>query len=441
MAFPTKSHSLYSVLNLLGILHLLFFFPSNGTPSGHTTHLIPRDSPLSPFYDPSSTHFDRLHNAFQRSLKRINHFKSAIVPRKRTTQAPLNPSDGEYAMKIAIGTPPVEVIGIADTGSDLIWTQCLPCIQCYNQTIPIFNPKRSSTYHTIPCQSKFCNALDNPQCDHNTTTCEYRYSYEDGSHTAGNLASETLTLGSSNPISLPNTVFGCTHDTAGEFDGSESGIIGLGAGKLSLTSQLGTKKFSYCLIPSHINSTSWISFGNNSVVSGPNVVTTSMVRNYPINLYFLTLEAFSVGKHRIPFVNKGENKKDLNSIEGNIIIDSGTTFTLVPDNVYNGLVSGLDKVIKAKRVKDPNGLLTLCYEVVHGKISLPIITAHFKGGDVKLKPVNTFSWVKKHVLCFTMISYPDLNILGNLAQINFLVGYDLQAGTVSFKPTDCTKRS
>ncbi|KAK7360857.1 hypothetical protein VNO77_02873 [Canavalia gladiata] len=434
MVFPTKSKFIYSALNLLGILHLLFFYPSNGTPSGHTTHLIPRDSPMSPFYNPSSTHFDRLHNAFQRSFKKLNHFKSATVP---STQALITPGSGEYLMKISFGTPPTEVIGIADTGSDLIWTQCIPCIECYNQTIPLFDPQQSLSYRTVPCQSNFCNAEEDSPCHNKTNTCDYRYSYADGSHTAGNLASDTLTLGSTNPISLPNIVFGCAHDTTGIFDTSESGIIGLGAGKLSLISQLGTKKFSYCLIPSHIKSSSWINFGNDSTVSGPEVVTTSLVRKNPKNLYHLTLEAFSVGKHRIPFAKKGENKK----VEGNIIIDSGTTTNILPVHVYDGLVYALDKVIKAKRVKDPNGLFTLCYQSVHGEIGAPIITAHFKGGDVNLKPVNTFSKVKEDVLCFTTISNSDLTIFGNLAQTNFLIGYDLEAGTVSFKPTDCTKQS
>ncbi|KAK7346203.1 hypothetical protein VNO80_20718 [Phaseolus coccineus] len=435
MRITTKSKPLYFALSLLGILDFLSF-------SQATTHLlIHRDSPLSPLYDPSSTHFDRLHNAFQRSFKRINHFKVAADNLKHgSLQAPMKPGGGEYLMKLFIGTPPVEVIGIADTGSDLIWTQCLPCIQCYNQTIPLFNPSRSKSYQTIPCLPTLCsNALgsENTQC-HNKTTCGYRYSYADGSHTAGNLAFETLTLGISNPISLPKLVFGCAHDTAGIFDASGSGIIGLGSGNLSLISQLGPhlsggKKFSYCMIPTTMidkNSTSKINFGNDSLVSGPEVVTT------PLTIvpggFFFTLEAISVGKERIEFASKG------NVTKGNMVIDTGTTFTLLPFGVYSGLVHALGKVIRAKRVRDPNGVLDLCYESSGNNIKLPIITAHLKGGDVNLQAVNTFSWVEKDVVCLTMLSN-DISILGNLAQTNFFVGYDLESRTLSFKPTDCSK--
>ncbi|KAK7360584.1 hypothetical protein VNO77_02591 [Canavalia gladiata] len=183
MTFPIKSKLFDFVFNLFDILHVLFFFPSDGTLCGHTIHLIPRDSPLSPSYDPSSTHFRRLHNAFQRSLKRINHIKSSIVSSKGTTQVPVEPSGGDYLMKFSMGTPPVEV------------------------------------------------------------------------------------------------------------------------------------------------------------VHGPNVITTSIIRKEPNNLYHLTLEALSVGKERIPLANKGENKIDPNSVKENIIIDFGTKVNVLPSDVYDALVS------------------------------------------------------------------------------------------------------
>jgi len=434
MTITAKSKSLYFALSLLGILDFLIF--SQAT----SLHLIHRDSPLSPFYDPSITHFDRLHNAFKRSFKRIGHFKVVADNLNHGIQAPMKPGGGEYLMKISIGTPPIEVIGIADTGSDLMWTQCLPCIHCYNQTIPLFNPSRSKSYKTIPCLPTLCsNPLGSKNAQCHNKTCGYSYSYADGSHTAGNLAFETLKLGISNPISLPNVVFGCAHDTTGIFDASGSGIIDLGGGNLSLISQLGPhlsggKKLSYCLIPTTMNenSTSKINFGNHSLVSGPEVVTT------PLKVYhggfFLTLEALSVGKERIEYANASKGI----DTEGNIIIDTGTTFTLLPSDVYSGLVHALGKVIMAKRVRDPKGVLGLCFESRGNNIKLPIITAHFKGGDVNLQPVNTFSWVEKDVVCLTMVSQ-EQGVIGNLAQTYFFIGYDLESRTLSFKPTDCSK--
>jgi len=48
------------------------------------------------------------------------------------------PDDGEFLMTYSVGTPPFKLYGIVDTGSD--------CEHCYNQTTPIFNPLKSSSY-------------------------------------------------------------------------------------------------------------------------------------------------------------------------------------------------------------------------------------------------------------------------------------------------------
>lgn len=96
---------------------------------------------------------DRLHNAFRRSISRVNRFKSGSI------QSIIIASDGEYLMKVSIGTPPVEVLGIADAGSDLTWTQCKPCKQCYKQNSSLFDPEQSSTYSTVGCKSGACTAF------------------------------------------------------------------------------------------------------------------------------------------------------------------------------------------------------------------------------------------------------------------------------------------
>jgi hypothetical protein len=39
-------------------------------------------------------------------------------------------------MKYSIGTPPVPILGVADTGSDLIWLQCEPCTTVTTKQTP-----------------------------------------------------------------------------------------------------------------------------------------------------------------------------------------------------------------------------------------------------------------------------------------------------------------
>ena len=73
-------------------------------------------------------------------------------------------------------------------------------------------------------------------------------------------------------------------------------------------------------------------------------------------------------------------------------------------------------------------------------IELPTVTAHFEGADVVLQPLNTFSLVADDIICLTALASDQFAIFGNLAQMSFIVGYDLDARSVSFKPTDCTKQ-
>ncbi|KAL6225220.1 hypothetical protein ACLB2K_004071 [Fragaria x ananassa] len=244
-------------------------------------------------------------------------------------------------------------------------------------------------------------------------TCVYSYRYGDRSFNRGSLAQETFTIGSASgrPVSLPKIIFGCGHENGGTLDESGSGLIGLGCGPLSFISQLNGGKFSYCLVPTSAKSSiaSKISFGTAAIVSGKGAVSTPLVSKQP-------------------------------DTEGNIIIDSGTTLTLLPPGFYDEVVSALEVVINVERVSDPKGVLSLCFRSKSDHdIDVPVITMHFSGADVKLNALNTFARVEDDMVCFTMIQSEDVAMFGNLAQMNFLVGYDLEERTVSFKPADCTQ--
>ncbi|KAF2306783.1 hypothetical protein GH714_021381 [Hevea brasiliensis] len=239
--------------------------------------------------------------------------------------------------------------------------------------------------------------------------CHYSYSYGDRSFTHGNIAADTITLGSTSgrPVSLPNSVFGCGQNNQGTFGPQGTGIVGLGGGSISLISQLGSTiggKFSYCLVPffSTTGNSSKLNFGSNGVVSGAGVQSTPLTRKSPDTFYFLTLEA------------------------------------IIPEDFFSDLASAVESVIRGQRVNDPTNTLSLCYRV-QSNLNIPILTAHFKGANVKLRSINTFVQVSEDVTCFSFAPISDGAIFGNLAQMNFLVGYDLEGNTVSFKPSDCSK--
>ncbi|XP_050387271.1 aspartic proteinase CDR1-like [Argentina anserina] len=417
---------------------------------GFTIDLIHRDSPRSPFYNPSETPSQRLKNSFRRSFGRLSHFNptaSSFGPNQ--AESTIINNQGEYLMELSIGTPPVSIKAIADTGSDLIWTQCKPCVNCFTQADPIFDPSQSSTYKTIPCSSDQCTALQGtcPAAGSGSSSaCQYVVNYGDRSHTKGDMAVDTLTLASTTgrDVPFPNIIIGCGHDNAGTFDKHGSGIVGLGGGDQSLITQFGNSiegKFSYCLVPfaSAGEQTSKLNFGDNAVFSGTGVVTTSIVQDQSQKtFFFLTLEAISVGDTKISFSSSSSSAASGN---GNIIIDSGTTLTLLEQSFYSNLEGAVDKVVGGERVTIPEVPMPLCYKVSQsGDLNVPNITVHFSGADVVLEPKNTFVKVSDEATCFAFAPSESLSIYGNLAQAGFLVGYDVNQKTVSFKPTgDCTK--
>ncbi|KAL8499532.1 hypothetical protein ACS0TY_022468 [Phlomoides rotata] len=296
MASHYKSLSvLLSLVCLISLAHSV----NNG---GVTIDLIHRDSPLSPSHDPSQTRFQRLRNAIDRSFFRkssllLTLLKSTSKSLDKTTQAPVTNYGGEYLLEYKIGTPPVPQLSVADTGSDLLWIQCEPCTSCYKQDYPPFDPSASKSYRPVSCQSKQCSIVDNPGCG-DSNTCQYKVGYGDRSYSQGEVAAETVTLGSA---AFPNVVFGCGSNNAGTFRPSGSGILGLGNGEVSIINQKSSSirgRFSYCLTLDS-NATSKISFGNDAVVTGPNVLSTPLVSKDPPTFYYLTLEGLSVGKQRL----------------------------------------------------------------------------------------------------------------------------------------------
>ncbi|KAF1898849.1 hypothetical protein Lal_00018969 [Lupinus albus] len=237
-------------------------------------------------------------------------------------------------------------------------------------------------------------------------SCQYKIGYGDGSRSKGALSLDTLTLISTNgsAVSFPKHVIGCGNINTLIFEGEET------------------------------NTPSKLYFGEDAVVSGDGTVSTPMFSDTVF--YFLTLEAFSVGKRRLEFRSTCPGIRG----PGNIIIDSGTTLTLFPRDVYSSLELAVADVVELERTRDTSKLLSLCYKTPPGQkaVLLLVITTHFKGANIQLKALNTFVQVSKDVICFAFtLTNQVVSIFGNLAQLNFVVNHYLQKKTLSFKPTDC----
>ncbi|XP_062005758.1 aspartic proteinase CDR1-like [Rosa rugosa] len=348
--------------------------------------MIHRDTPSSPLYNSSLTDWQRVSNALRRSRDRINRFTSS----EDESPDHLMYSEGDYLVNISIGTPPRPFIGIVDTGSDLIWTQCMPCRQCFEQNPPLFDPASSSTYRALSCMSNECRLLRPASfCSSNSSSCDYQYSYVDGSNTTGNLSLDTVTLGST---SIPKTIFGCGHQNGGDFSGIESGIVGLGRGAVSFISQIGGylvggKYFSYCLVPNPAMSF----LSNNS-----NATSSSKIVSATQTFYIVELQGISVGANNITL------NADAKAFKGNMIIDSGTNLMYLPELLYDSFKSAIEEELKYRDLEmkqDPTGSGLSCFLTKYDILPGPNVTFHFKGADVKLKSANTFVRVDDETVC------------------------------------------
>ncbi|CAD6253288.1 unnamed protein product [Miscanthus lutarioriparius] len=125
--------------------------------------------------------------------------------------ARLRSSQAEYLMELAIGTPPVPFVALADTGSIVTWTQCKPCKHCFPQDTPVYDTADSSSFSPVPCASATCWPGWGSNCTASSPS-RYRVAYADGSYSTGVLGTETITFGL-NPgapgASVGGIVFGC----------------------------------------------------------------------------------------------------------------------------------------------------------------------------------------------------------------------------------------
>lgn len=345
---------------------------------------------------------------------------------------------GEYFTRIGIGTPTRYVYLVLDTGSDIVWIQCLPCRKCYTQSDPVFDPSKSSSFAPVTCDSPLCRRLDSPGCN-NRNKCLYQVSYGDGSFTIGAYSTETLNF---RKTIVSNISFGCGHDNEGLFVGA-AGLLGLGKGKLSFPGQAGSRfgqKFSYCLADRTGSAKpSYIVFGESAVTR--NTLFTPLLTNPKLDtFYYVELIGISVGGTKVPAITPELFKLDAEG-NGGVIVDSGTSVTRLTRPAYIAVrdafrLGGRD----LKRA--PNfSLFDTCFDL-SGKtrVKVPTVVLHFAGADVALPASNYMIPVNgEGRYCFGFAgTNSGLSIIGNIQQQGFRVVFDLAGFRLGFAPRGCS---
>ncbi|GLT85201.1 hypothetical protein SLE2022_033970 [Rubroshorea leprosula] len=337
-----------------------------------------------------------------------------------------------YIVTVGLGTPRTDLSLMFDTGSDITWTQCEPCVSyCYKQKEPIFDPSKSASYLNIPCASSICRSLPANSSGCSSSTCVYAVHYGDSSYTIGFFAKERLTLTSTDVFDT--FLFGCGENNRGLFRGA-AGLLGLGRNKFSFPSQTAqkyNKLFSYCL-PSSASSTGYLTFGNSGISSSVKFTPSPKLGE---TFYGLNIIGISVGGNRLSispsvFYNAGT------------IIDSGTVITRLPPTAYSALRTAFRQGMSTYPNADALGILDTCYDFSnYDAIRVPRISIFFSGGvqvDINISGVFFAADVSQVCLAFAGNSDDShVGIFGNVQQKTFQVVYDNVGGRVGFAAGGC----
>ncbi|CAA7404782.1 unnamed protein product [Spirodela intermedia] len=364
------------------------------------------------------------------------------------------PSDaGLYYAQIEIGTPSKSYYVQVDTGSDILWVNCIQCKHCPSHSdlgldLTLYDPKSSDSGYVVTCDQEFCTSTyGEEQACRPQQLCVYSILYGDGSGTNGYFVTDNLHYNQvtgdhqSGQVNASIT-FGCGAQQFGDLgssSGALDGILGFGQSNSSMISQLASagkvkKMFSHCL--DSVNGGGIFSIGQ---VVQPKVNTTPLIPNQPH--YNINMKGIDVGGE---FLKIPSDIFDVSKSKGTII-DSGTTLAYLPDAAYKLLVNAILAFQPTLEVRIVQDFLCFLYtkSVDDG---FPIVTLHFENSlSLRVYPHDYLFQSRGDVWCIGWQNSgvqsrdgKDTTILGDLVLSNKLVFYDLEKQVIGWTEYNCS---
>ncbi|GMH22955.1 hypothetical protein Nepgr_024798 [Nepenthes gracilis] len=362
-------------------------------------------------------------------------------------------SFGLYYTKVGIGDPSNSYYMQVDTGSDVMWVNCIECTECpergyHGMELTLYNPKDSLTAKLLSCDGQFCLEVNGGPlmgCKPNLS-CTYAELYGDGSSSTGYFVKDIIQYdqvsGDLETSAANGSVFfGCS---AGEFvdqgssDDTLDGVLAFGKANSSIISQLAAsgqvrKMFAHCL--DGVNGGGIFAIGH---IVQPKVNTTPLVQSQPH--YTVNMTAVKVGSEflRLPsdFFKIGGQK--------GAIIDIGTTLCYFPEVLYEPLVI---KILSQRPdlkfiVQDQYTCFQYSESVDDG---FPPITFYFENSLSLTVYPHEYLFIFEDMWCVGwqnsgMQSRDKMNLtlLGDLVLSNKLVLYDLENQVIGWTEYNCS---
>ncbi|KAL6508000.1 Glutathione gamma-glutamylcysteinyltransferase 1 [Orobanche gracilis] len=333
-------------------------------------------------------------------------------------------------VSLAVGTPPQNATMVLDTGSELSWLQC----NTTRLDRPVFDPNRSLSYAPVSCSSPTCMTQTHDffipaSCD-SKHLCHAILSYADASSSEGNLASDNFTVAGSN---FPGTIFGCMdsgYSSNPDEDSKTTGLMGMNRGTLSFVSQMGFKRFSYCI--------------SGSDHSGILLFVA----------YTVQLEGIKVSEKLLP-LPKSVFVPD-HTGAGQTMVDSGTQFTFLLGPAYAALRTEFTKQTAGilRVLEDPyfvfQDAFDLCFRIPANLTvlpDLPSVSLLFRGAQITVSGRQLLYRVPGQVRgddsvhCFTFgnsdLIAIEAYIIGHHHQQNIWMEFDLERSRIGVAPVRC----
>nr|CAB3491137.1 unnamed protein product [Digitaria exilis] len=255
---------------------------------------------------------------------------------------------GHFYATMYIGEPAKPYFLDIDTGSSLTWIECDAgsgsCERCNKVPHPLYRPTPDKL---VPCASPLCNALHQDlgttnDCRDRPNQCDYDIAYLDGSGSRGVLLLDKLSPAAN--ADRPSIAFGCGYDQVGPSRQQNvnvvvDGILGLGRGSIDLVSQLKQQR----VITNNL-------FGHCFSSKGGGYLVIGMDR-LPLSIPWVPMSRntnyYSPGPATLNLDTELILTKPME-----VIFDSGSTFTHLPEDLHAQLVAAVLKATLSQSLEE-----------------------------------------------------------------------------------------
>ncbi|KAH7287125.1 hypothetical protein KP509_32G039300 [Ceratopteris richardii] len=301
------------------------------------------------------------------------------------------------------------------------------------QDLPLnmYHPAASKTSQRITCTDDLCESSE--ICQDKNDDCLYNVRYvSPNTWTSGVLVEDIIYLSSGRDLDGSvgtRIVFGCGQVQSGNFlsNGAPDGLLGLGMGTIAFPYRLAKaglikNSFSMCFAS---DGSGRIFFGDKGLASQK--TTPFLPLNGTHLRYVVGLQSIVVGSSDI-------------QQRTTIIIDSGTSFTYLPKDLYSAVTIEFDKQVTTNRVTLADVPWKFCYESSDGDMQTPPLSMVFIGGEI-FPVYNPLIGIYNangsiEAVCLAILE-SDIAIFGQSFMTGYQLVFDREEMQLGWAPTDC----